>query len=149
MVEYPVGDNMLIIRKVLDYNLKEELCKECGVPNYENSMAYLAIESATPEAYEYEKLALLQFSLKNGCAYINQITTFPNIVDNEALIIMSRAAMEFIYRSIGISILKIEDNPYTMEILIEVLGFRRDSSGVYTIDLAKFFEEPCKFDPDK
>ena len=140
---------MLIIRKVLDYNLKEELCKECCVPSYENSMAYLAIESDTPEAYEYEKLALLQFSLKGTVAYISQITTFPNIVDNEALIIMSRAAMEFIYRAMGFNILKIEDNPYTMKILIETLGFRRDENGVYSIDLAKFFEEPCKFNPDE
>ena len=144
-----LGDNMLIIRKVLDLDFKDELCKECGVPNYENAMAYLAIESDTPEAYEYEKLALLQFSLKGTVAYINQITTFPNIVDNEGLIIMSRAAMEFIHRSIGYDILKIEDNPYTMEILIKTLGFRRDENGVYSISLANFFEEPCKFNPDE
>ena len=140
---------MLIIKKVLDLDLKNELCERCEVPNYENSMAYLAIESETVEALEYTELALLQFSLKGSIAYINQITTFPGIVDNEALIIMSRAAMEFMHRRMGINTLKYEDNPYTMEILIKTLGFRRDNDGVYSIDLAKFFEEPCKFNPDE
>lgn len=139
---------MLIIKKVLDFDLKEKLCNLCGVSHFENSMAYYAVESETPDAEDFEILAFLQFSMVKDCVYINNITPMPGVNDNEALIILSRTAMEFIHHRLKVDTLKIEENPYTMDILIRTLGFRKNEQNVYTIDLKRFFAAPCEFTPD-
>ena len=71
------------------------------------------------------------------------IAAFPGINDPEAMILISRTAMNFLNESCGIRYLRIEKDA-AEEILIKTLGFKkRADCDVYDIDLDAFYASHC------
>ena len=136
---------MLIIRKVLDRALQKDLCEGCGVRYLENAMAYYAVESDDPNGTNAKNLALLQFTIGPGGAKFENITAFPDVNDPEAMILISRTAMEFLNAACRIEHLQIEKGA-AEEILIKTLGFKkREGLDVYDINLEEFYRSPCDY----
>ena len=94
---------MLIIRRILDKTLQEALCKDCGVEYNSRAFAYCAGEGKIEgsETIILSYIGILQFTMDDEGGYINALSTVKGISDDEALMIMTRAAMEYM-DSIGI-----------------------------------------------
>lgn len=129
---------MLYIRPIMDKGLQRELCERSGAIYDEDFFAYFASESNDCGETISRYLSILQFSI-NENARLETLTQMPNVDDEEAMIIMARAAMSFIYRDCGIQKLYASDN-IDASIACK-LSFDQDKS----IDLEGFFKSPCHY----
>lgn len=127
---------MLSVIPIQDKNMQKELCELCGAEYSVNSFAYRADDGRF--------LGICQFSFENGCGKINALKTAPDVKDDEAMIIMLRAAMNFMFRC-GIELSEFADNAAPNE-LLEISGYRKDERGIYSVNLKKFYISPCHYE---
>ena len=132
---------MLIIKPVTDKEEQRRLCDKCGEKYEEHLMAYRAVEGEPGEEENGTLLGICQLSLKDGENEIKSLSYAPGTRDEEAMIIMARAAMSFMYRC-GIKEAAI--SPGTDPGLIRALGFRERDGGFF-IDLEEFYKSPCSY----
>ena len=132
---------MLIIKPVADKEDQRRLCEICGTKYEDHLLAYRAVEGAPGEEENGVLLGLCQISLKNGENKIKTLAYAPGTHDEEAMIIMARAAMSFMYRC---EIKKVTISSDTDPDLIRSLGFR-DQDGEFVIDLEEFYKSPCSY----
>lgn len=126
---------MLSVLPIQDKNIQKELCELCGIEFDTNSFAYRADDGVF--------LGICQFKFVNGCGEINGLKYAPQTNDNEAMIIMLRAAMNFMHRC---GIKKSAFNADNVSSgLIEPSGYRMSENGAYFIDLDKFYISPCHY----
>ena len=125
----------------MDKSLQKCLCDKSGVVYNEDFMAYFAAESEDCGETIKQFLGILQFSIEKE-PRIESISQMPGVDDEEAMIIMGRAVMSFLYRDCGFTILRCADR--LDEALLKKIGFR-EVNGEKIIDLARFFESPCHY----
>ena len=77
---------------------------------------------------------------KDNNGYIDNLTYAPNVTDWEAMIIMLRAAMSFMYRC-GIQLVYLSAD--TDEEILKKSGFLKNNDGQYYIDVQKFYGSSC------
>lgn len=124
---------MLTVLPIQSKDEQKNLCEICGVEFIPNAFAY----NASDEGF----IGICQFIFEKDCGYIKNLSYAPGVDDTEAMIIMLRAAMSFMYRC-GI------DNCYiskegTTETLLKLSGFRVNDAGQYHISLNWFYNTPC------
>lgn len=124
---------MLTVLPIQSKKEQEELCSVCSIDYLENAFAYRADDGGF--------IGICQFTFENNCGYIKNLTYAPNVIDNEAMIIMLRATMSFMHRC-GLIDSYIESNATTDE-LLRVSGFKLNDNGKYYCDLDKFYNTPC------
>lgn len=124
---------MLTVLPIQSKDEQRELCNTCSVDFIENAFAYRADDG--------QFIGICQFTFENDCGYIKNLSYAPSIVDNEAMIIMLRAAMSFMLRC-GIEHSYIENNA-TTDTLLRLSGYKADSNGKYYCNLDKFYNTPC------
>lgn len=74
---------------------------------------------------------------------LTQLLPAPGIDDEEALLIMARTVLNFMYRcSVGKVTADVSQIAPT---LAKKLGFSRDGDGALSLDLVEFYKSPCKF----
>ena len=136
---------MLVIRRILDKAFQKELCGMCEVEYNDRYYAYMAAnghpsdEGVVIDSY----IGILQFTMDMGGGYINSLSTVKGLSDDEALIIMTRAAMEYM-SEIELPYVYIDEDAADTY-LIDKMLFRRDEHGEYAIDLDKFYDSPCEY----
>lgn len=123
---------MLTVLPIQSKETQRELCEKCGVTYNESSFAYRADDG--------DFIGICQFSFENDNGYIDNLVYAPNVVDWEAMIIMLRAAMSFMYRC-GLNLVYLNND--TDEELIKKSGFIKNSDGKYYIDVKKFYSGSC------
>ena len=124
---------MLTVLPIQTKDEQRELCEACNVEFIERAFAYKANDNGF--------IGICQFTFENNCGYIKNLSYAPKVDDTEAMIIMLRAAMSFMFRC-GI------DNCYmskegTTEKLLKLSGFRVNEAGEYFISLDWFYNTPC------
>jgi hypothetical protein len=124
---------MLTVLPIQSKDTQRELCEICGVTYNENAFAYRADDG--------DFIGICQFYFKDNKGYIDGLTYAPNVSDWEAMIIMLRTAMNFMFRC-GIKKSIFEANASTEE-LLKKSGYRHDENGIYSIDIDKFYNTPC------
>lgn len=124
---------MLTVFPIQSKQEQEELCALCGVEFIANAFAYRADDDGF--------IGICQFTFENDCGYIQNLSYAPGVVDNEAMIIMLRAAMSFMFRC-GLINSYIDENATTPD-LLRVSGYKLDDKGKYFLDLDKFYNTPC------
>ena len=107
---------MLIVKPIQAKSEQEELSLLCSATYNINSFAYRADDDGF--------IGICQFRF-----------------DWEAMIIMLRTAMNFMFRC-GIKKSIFENNATTEE-LLKKSGYRPDENGIYSIDIDKFYNTPC------
>lgn len=113
---------------------QEELCVRCGVEYNADLLAY--------SVQANDKLAgICQFKLTDKGGIIYDLAAATDRYDAEALFVMGRGTLNFIdlcgvhkaiYRG------KVND-----EALLERIGFRKNSEGVFEVELDGFFTDHC------
>ena len=129
---------MLTIKPIQDKNEQEKLCQICGVLFNYNSLAYRADDG--------EFIGVCQFYFDSEKAYIENLAYAPNMKDTEAMIIMLRAAMNFLFRC-GIEHAYLIDASIDDDIL-KMSAFSKDENDVLYINLKKFYISPCHYNKD-
>ena len=124
---------MLTVLPIQSKDEQRELCQLCGVDFIENAFAYKADDNGF--------IGVCQFTFENDIGYVKHLSYAPGANDNEAMIIMLRAAMSFIYRC-GIDNCYLDKNG-TTEQLLKVSGFRANDKGEYFMSLEWFYNTPC------
>ena len=124
---------MLTVFPIQTKDEQKELCEICGVEFIENAFAYKADDNGF--------IGICQFTFENNCGYIKNLSYAPNAEDNEAMIIMLRAAMSFMLRC-GIINSYIDENA-TTDVLLRVSGYKKNEEGKYFLNLDKFYNTPC------
>ena len=123
---------MLTVLPIQSKDTQKELCNFCGVTYNENAFSYRADDG--------DFIGICQFYFNDNNGYIDNLTYAPNVNDWEAMIIMLRAAMNFMYRcGIGLVFL----NSSTDEDLLKRSGFLKNTDGEYYIDVKKFYGGSC------
>ncbi len=133
---------MLYIKPIMDKNLQRCLCEKAGIEYNDDFMAYFAAESDDCGETIKRYLGILQFSIEKD-PKLESVAQMPGVDDEEAMIIMGRAVMSFLFRDCGFDIFRCGCDLNTD--LLKKIGFRADN-GEMTIDLAHFFDAPCRYD---
>lgn len=123
---------MLTVKPIQSKKEQEELCALCSCEYLEEALCYRADDG--------DFIGICQLLLKNGCGYIKNLAYAPSKDDWEAMIIMLRAAMNFMYRC-GIEHSYLSED--TSETLIKFSGYKRNEDGLLYLNLNKFYNTPC------
>ena len=123
---------MLTVLPIQSKDTQKELCGKCEIDFIENAFAYRADDG--------DFIGICQFYFKDDNGYIENLTYAPNVSDWEAMIIMLRAAMNFMYRC-GIKVVYL--NSMTDAELLSKSGFLKNENGEYYIDVQKFYGGSC------
>ena len=134
---------MLIVRPIQNKDMQKELCRKAGITYEETAFAYVAALSDDIGETLSTLLGVLQFDLDTDCAKLLSTAKMPDTDDTEAMIIMCRAAMDFMHRSCGMKTL-VNASDETDEKLLEDFGFVK-KDGQYQIDLELFYKSPCGY----
>lgn len=128
---------MLVVKPIPDRDAARGLALRFGRETDDSVMAYFAAE--TEEDGKAELLGLCLFTLKDGRNEILSLDYAEGTHDVEAMIIMARTVMNFMYRcEVKIARISSSVDPG----LAEALGFRKVGDG-FEIDLEKFYESHC------
>ena len=126
---------MLEVLPIQDKKEQEALCLRCNVPFRTELLAYQALVDG-------ELRGICQFTLSPEGGKIVDFAHVPNLYEFEPMFVMGRAALNFIdlcgiHRAFF-------DAEYDNETLILAIGFAKNDSGRYEVDLTGFFNEPCQ-----
>ena len=123
---------MLHIRPVQNKDEQEKLCALCAVEYNPDAMAYAAFDD---EIF----LGVSQFRIRGESGEIYHLRNAIGIDDLEALIIMGRATLNFIdLCDIHSAVI------FEREKKIHTILGAKERDGAYIIDLAGYFDSPCK-----
>ncbi|MCI9450058.1 MAG: hypothetical protein HFE30_07395 [Clostridiales bacterium] len=134
---------MLAVKPVHDESLCAELCALCNVLHKDGSFMYFAADVDASSIHINHIIGICLFRMKDGKNEIEVLKAAPGISDDDALIIMARTVMNFMYRCEAERVVLLRGG--VSENLIDKLGFSEDSDGVLSIDLKKFYISPCKY----
>lgn len=132
---------MLAVKPIYDPTLREELCKLCGAEYKPDSYAYFAADVNGDATKINFIIGICTFRMKGDNNVIETLKQAPGVEDEEALVIMARAVMNFMYRA-GVENVRL-DPAGTDRNTAEKLGFREAKD--MTINLSEFYKAPCKY----
>ena len=124
---------MLTVLPIQSKDEQKELCEKCNVEFIENAFAYRADDNGF--------IGICQFTFANNVGYIKHLMCPKGVTDNEAMIIMLRAAMNFMYRC-GLEDSYIDKNGVN-ETLLKASGYKLNENGLYYLNLFKFYNTSC------
>ena len=124
---------MLTVLPIQSKDEQKELCEKCGINFIPNAFAYRADDESF--------IGVCQFTFENDAGYIKHLSYLPGVIDNEAMIIMLRAANSFMFRC-GI-IDSYIDKSGTTDVLLRISGYKANENGQYYLNLDKFYNTPC------
>ena len=137
---------MFQVQPLRDRKLQEDMSALLGCPYFENTYAFFAGEMADDYATVTSLIGMCQFTFDPQLAVIKSIAYAPECEKDEAVIILVRTVMNFMYRA-EIPEVAIEPDAAPAE-FIRSLGFR-ERDGVLKIDLKKFYRSPCHYEADE
>lgn len=123
---------MLEIKPIQDKNEQKTLCELCGAAYRPSALAYSAYDNGAP-------IGICQFRIANDTGYLYNLCNTADTDDLEALIIMGRAALNFIDLC-GAHEAYFEGDKTRAAIAV---GFREKGGKLYA-DLTGMFDSPCK-----
>lgn len=127
---------MLEIKPIQTKEEQEEICGICRVDFDPDFLAYGAIENG-------KLIGVSQFRILGKYAVIYDLANAAGVGDVEALIIMGKGTLNFIDLC-GVKDVIIEAENIKNKNLPEILGFKKDSDGIYKINLEGYFDSPCQ-----
>ena len=133
---------MLAVKPVMDAALAKELCELCAVPYKADSYTYFAADVNEDATKINHIIGVCTCRMKGNVNELEAVYAAPGVDDEEALIIMARTVMNFMYRC---EVKRVTlDRRYTDAELARKLGFSADGEEL-ALDLVEFYKAPCKF----
>lgn len=130
---------MYIVKAIQSKDVQKELCNLMNVEYNEYALAYMAAD-LMPDGESIESyIGICQFIMQ-GDAEILTLTCFPDRYEDEAVIVMLRAVMHFMYRC-GVKICYFNKGACP-EAIADKSGFIY-KNGRYEMDIEKFYSSKC------
>lgn len=134
---------MLEVLPIQSKTEQETICKYCGVPFDIDLMAYKAISDGVI-------VGVCQFTMNADGGFIKHLAAVAGndispSARAEALFVMGRATLNFIDLC-GVHVAYFADDSFTDSAMISAIGFKRDPSNKWRMDLTDFFKHPCQHD---
>lgn len=136
---------MFAVKPLIDKAVQQELCALVGTKFIPDSLAYFAADLEDDGTAIKGMIGILQFKMTEETGEILTLVPFPKKEDDEAMIIMERACMSFMWRS-GMKKMVMKETAGPDSVLSRSGLPKKD--GVYFVDLDLFFDSPCKFNKD-
>ena len=136
---------MFQVQPLRDRKLQSEMAALLSCPFFENTYAFFAGEMAEDFTTVTALIAMCQFSYAPDEAVIRSVAFAPGSEEDEAVFILVRTVMNFVYRA-DIPLISI-DKDAAPEAFIRSLGFR-ETDGKLSIDLKKFYRSPCHYNAE-
>lgn len=133
---------MLAVKPVAFKDIAREICENCGVPFDEECYTYFAADVNEDATKINHMIGVCTFRMKGNVNRIEYLKEADGIEDEEAMIIMARTVMNFMYRCEVVDVTINEEN--IPEEFIKKLGFRVTEKG-YSINLSDFYKSPCSY----
>ena len=133
---------MLAVKPVQDLGIANELCALCGVPYKADSYTYFAADVNEDGTKINHIIGVCTLRMKGDINEIESLMPAPGVEDEEAMLIMARTVMNFMYRC-EVKSITLADGYISPE-LTRKLGFSL-KDGKYGINLVEFYKAPCKF----
>lgn len=137
---------MFQVQPVRDRKLQSDIAAILGCEFFENTFAFFAGEMTDDATTITSIIGMCQFTYAPDSSVIKSISYAPGCENDEAVIILVRTVMNFIYRA-EIPTIFIEETAAPLE-FIKSLGFRKGDDGAWSIDLKKFYRSPCHYNTD-
>ena len=133
---------MFAVKPLQDKNLQKELCTLLNTEYIPDSLAYFAADLTEDGTAILGIIGILQFKMTESAGEILTLVPADGKEDDEAMIIMERAAMSFMWRS-GMKKMTMKENA-GHEVVLAKSGLPK-KNGEYYVDLDVFFDSPCHF----
>ena len=133
---------MLIVRPVKDKVFQEKLCKLAQTTYEAAAFAYFAANTEDLGDSYTSYIGLVQFDIDEKGAKLVSVDMMPDVDDMEAMIIMGRSLMCFLYRDLHLTTLRATDGIDTK--YCKAFGLC-EKDGIFNIDLEDFYASPCKY----
>ena len=137
---------MFAVKPLQDRSVQMELCQALETEYIENSLAYFAADLNEDGSAITGIIGILQFKMNEENGEILTLVPATGKEDDEAMIIMLRACMSFMWRS-GIKLMTMNSLAGPDAVLSRSGLPKKD--GIYFVDLDKFFHSPCHFNKDE
>ncbi|MBQ8370731.1 MAG: hypothetical protein IJ497_10305 [Clostridia bacterium] len=137
---------MFQVQPVRSRELQAQIADVLYCEYFSDTYAFFAGELAEDNTTITSLIGMCQFTYTPEKSVIQSIAYPAACEKDEAVIIMVRTVMNFIYRA-GIPFIAVKDGAASEE-FIHSLGFRKHD-GEWLIDLKKFYRSPCHFKPDE
>ena len=124
---------MFEIKPIQNKEEQKGICESCGVEYDADCLAYSAKENGA------KLLGVAQFRVFDGYGVICDLANAIGVEDLEVLIIMGKAALNFM-DSCGAAKAVMQTNNLNLP---EILGFKEEAGGIYKINLEGYFNSPC------
>ncbi len=132
---------MLVIKPIEDKNHQKELVMLCGGTYKEFALAYAAHDCEDDGETLRFPIGVCQFSLSGKDGVIDTLKPAPDVDDEEAMMIMTRACTAFLFRCGFVRAVVIAGGADPA--LLRKLGFTMAEDGTATLDVLKYYTSPC------
>lgn len=133
---------MLAVKPAVQIDIAREICAYCNVPFDSECFTYFAADVNEDASKLNHIIGVCTCRIKGDANRIEYMREAEGINDEEAMIIMARTVMNFMYRC---EVKRLSVNPVGVsERFIKKLGFRKDETEYY-IDLSDFYKSPCSY----
>ena len=133
---------MFQVQPVRSRELQAEIAKALRCEYIDGTYAFFAGELSEDCKTVTSLIGMCQFTFDPEEAVIKSLVWSPESENDEAIIILARAVMSFVYRA-EIPMISIDGGILSTE-FIKSLGFR-EADGEFRIDLKKFYLSPCHY----
>ncbi|MBQ2729485.1 MAG: hypothetical protein IJF69_01780 [Clostridia bacterium] len=133
---------MFAVKPLQDKSVQKELCNMLNTEYIPDSLAYFAADLNEDGSAIIGIIGVLQFKMFDEAAEILTLVPAHGKEDDEAMIIMERAAMSFMWRS-GMKKMIMKETAGPDSVLSRS-GLPK-KNGEYYVDLDVFFDSPCHF----
>lgn len=132
---------MLVIKPIQDKETQRQWILSCGGEYDPAAFAYMANECADDGETVLHPIGGCQFAIHGENGVISLLRCLPDIQDDEALMIMMRAATSFLFRCGIRNVIILPES--AEQTLIRRLGFTQNKNGAWSLDLLRYYTSPC------
>lgn len=140
---------MFVVKPLPDKELQREICAGLGTEYFEESYSYFAAELADDRSTVVGIIGICQFYMTDadGARRGEIVSLVPadSKEDDEAMIVMCRAVMNFMWRA-GCKSVILNETAGPAE-LLKRCGLIKTEKG-YFADLDEFYASPCHFNKE-
>lgn len=127
--------------------LQDKIADALGGKKIENTYSFFAGEMEADFTTVKYPIALCRFTLTPQKAVIKALDIAKGSEKDEAVTVLIRAVMSWVNRA-GVPLIEFEDGAAD-DNFIKSVSFRRNDSGIWEVNLDKFYKSPCHYNKDK
>lgn len=140
---------MFVVKPLPDKKLRREICADLGTDYFEGSYSYLAAELADDRSTVVAVIGICQFYMTDADGDLRgeivSLVPADGREGDEAMIVMCRAVMNFMWRA-GCRSVILNNNAGPAD-LLKRCGLIRTEEG-YSADLDEFYTSPCHYNKE-